>query len=148
MAFSGSTNTDFRRTAAVAALAAYVGIAAALYQTENRMQETGEALAQRHRAIESRFLGVSSYLDRLEKTGNPPPSLASRLRKEQDEVLEERRESTHEYNTWKDQSSAWSIKRWVALAFATLACLPVVLWGYQSWSIWARDKRLNRSQDQ
>jgi hypothetical protein len=148
MALSGSTNPDLRRAAAVAALAAYVGLAAALYHTETRMQETGEALAQRHRAIESRFLGVSSYLDRLEKTSNPPPSLKSRLRREQNDVLEERRESTQEYNTWKEQSSAWTVKRWVALTFATMACLPVVLWGFQSWGVWTRYKRLNRPQDQ
>ncbi len=147
MALPGSTNAYLRRAAAVAALLAYAGFAAALYHAETRIQETGEALAERHRAIESKFLGVSSYLDRLEKTGNPPPSLKGRLRREQHEALEERRESTQEYNTWKQQSSAWTVKRWVALAFATLGCLPVVLWGFQSWGVWARYKRLNRSQD-
>ncbi len=72
------------------------------------MRATGEALAQRHRAIESKFLDVSSHLDFLEKAG----------------------------------------KRWFVLAFATLSFLPVVLWGFQSWGIWARDRRLNRSTDE
>jgi hypothetical protein len=142
------TNGLLVRTSAVAALAAYVGVAAALYQNETRIHAKGEALAEKHRAIESKLLGVSSYLDRLEKAGNPPPSLASRLREKQDEVTEERRESTREYDAWKEQSGAWTIKRWVVLTLATLAFLPVFVWGFQSWSLWARDRRLNRSQDE
>jgi hypothetical protein len=146
--FPDSTKDDLRRAAAVAALAAYIGVTAALYQTDSRMQETGKVLAERHRAIESKFLGVSSYLDRLERADTPPsPSVASRLKQKKDEATEERRESGRELDTWREQSSAWSIKRWFVLAFATLAFLPVVLWGFQSWGIWARDRRLNRSTD-
>ena len=142
------TSVALRRTAAVAALAAYVGVAAALYQKETRLHAEGEAVAERHRAVESKLLGMSSYLDRLEKTGNPPPSLASRLRENRDDVIEERRESTREYDTWKQQSGAWTIKRWLVITLATLAFFPVFLWGFQSLSLWARDKRLNRSQDE
>jgi Flp pilus assembly protein TadB len=143
-----STKTDLRRAASVAVLAAYVGVAAALYQTDSRMQAAGRSLAERHHAIESKFLGISSSLDRFERAGNPPPtSVASALQKKKDEAAEERRESAREYDTWKQQSGAWSIKRWFVLAFATLAFLPVVLWGLQSWGIWARDRRLNRSTD-
>jgi hypothetical protein len=145
---SGSTKDDLRRAAAVAALAAYVGVTAALYQTDSRMRESGKALAERHRAIESKFLGVSTYLDRLEKAGTPPsPSVASRLQQEKDEAAEAKRESARDLDTWKEQSGAWGIKRWLVLAIATLAFLPVVLWGFQSWGIWARDRRLNRSTD-
>jgi Flp pilus assembly protein TadB len=143
-----TTKDDLRRAASIAALAAYVGITAALYQVDARMQETGRTLAARHRAIESRVLGVASYLDRLEKSANPPaPYLASQLRKEKDQATEERRETAREIDTWKEQSGTWSIKRWFVLAVATLAFLPVILWGFQSWGIWARDRRLNRSTD-
>ena len=139
---------ELRRIAAVAALAAYVGVTAALYQNETRLDATGKALAQRHRAIEAQLTGVSSYLDRLERAGTLPPSLAGSLRKERDEVIEERRETTREYDTWKEQSGAWTIKRWFVLTLATLAFFPVFLWGFQSLSVWARDKRLNRSLDE
>ena len=148
MSIPTSTKRDLRRTVAVAALAAYVGVAAALYQNENRIHAAGEALAQRRQAIESELVGVRSSLDRLEKAGDLPPSLASTLRKQEDEAVKERRESTREYDTWKEQSGAWTIKRWFVLTLATLAFFPVLLWGLQSWSLWARDKRLNRSQDE
>lgn len=148
MSLPDSAKSDLRRVAGIAALAAYVGITASLYQNEARMRATGESLARRHRAIESKFLDVSSHLDFLEKAGNAQPSLAGRLREQRDQVTEERRESTREYEAWKEQSSAWGIKRWFVLAFATLSFLPVVLWGFQSWGIWARDRRLNRSMDQ
>ena len=131
--------------AAVAALAAYVGIAAAIYQNATRLHSEGEALAERRQAIESKLVGVST---RLGKAGTPIHSLASRLREKQDEVVEERRESTREYDTWKDQSGAWTLKRWVVLTLATLAFFPVFLWGFQSWSLWARDRKLNRSLDE
>ncbi|HYQ89972.1 MAG TPA: hypothetical protein VEU09_10150 [Candidatus Binatia bacterium] len=126
-----STRADLRRAASVAALAAYIGVGAALYQADTRVQATGKALAERHRAIESRFLDLGSSLQQEKK----------------DQANEERRESAREYDMWKEQSSTWSIKRWFVLAFATLAFLPVVLWGFQSWGIWARDRRLNRSAD-
>jgi hypothetical protein len=143
---SASAKAGMRRIATVAAFAAYVGVTASLYQNETRMHATGEALALRHRAIESELLGVRTSLDRLEKASNPPTTLATRLREKQDEVSKERRESTREYETWKAQSGAWRITRWFVLAIATLVFLPVVVWGFQSWSVWARDKRLNRSQ--
>lgn len=130
MSLPQSTRTDLRRAASVAALAAYVGVAAALYQADTRMQATGKALAEKHRVIESKLSSISSSLDRIDKAGR-----------------EERTESARELETWKEQSDAWSIQRWLVLAFATLAFLPVVLWGLQSWGIWARDKRLNRSTD-
>ena len=132
----------------MAALVACVVVAAALYLNESRIHAAGEALAERRRAIESEPAGVGSYHDRLEKAGNPRPSLASRLQKEQDEVIEERKESTREYDTWKEQTGAWTVKRWVVLTLATLAFFPVFVWGFQTWSLWARDKRLNRSQDE
>ena len=141
-----STHSELKRAVTVAALAAYVGIVAALYLNEIHLRDTGTALAQKNQAIEARLVGVSTYLDRLEKEAGPPPVLAG-LREEQTEVLEERRESTREYNTWKEQRSAWTIKRWFVLTLTTLAFFPVALWGFQSWSVWARDKRLNRSQD-
>jgi hypothetical protein len=143
-----STKADLRRAASVAALAGYIGVGAALYQADTRVQATGKTLAEKHNAIESKFLGIRSSLDQLERAGNPlTPSLASHLQEEKSQVNEERRESAREYNTWKEQSSTWSIKRWFVLAFATLAFLPVVLWGLRSWGIWARDRRLNRSTD-
>jgi len=141
-------NGGLRRIAAALALAAYVAITGVLYQHETRVRATGEALSQKHRAAESELLGVSSYLSRLEKAGNVPPSLASRLRKQREEVIEERRETTREYDTWKEQSGAWTIKRWFVLTLATLAFFPVFLWGFHSLNLWARDKRLNRSQDE
>lgn len=148
MSLPESTRSDIRRTASVAALAAYIGVAAALYQTDTRVEATGKALSVRHHAIEARLLGLSASLDNLEKTGGPSSStLASRIREQKDQTNEERRESAREVETWKEQSSAWSIQRWFVLAFATLAFLPVVLWGLQSWGIWARDKRVNRSTD-
>jgi Flp pilus assembly protein TadB len=125
-----SAKADLRRAAYVAALAAYIGVAAALYQADARVQATGKTLAEKHSAVESRLLGLSSSVQ-ARKTEAP----------------EERREIAREYDAWKEQSSAWSIKRWFVLAFATLAFLPVVLWGLQSWGIWARDRRLNRSTD-
>lgn len=142
------TRSDIRRTASVAALAAYIGVAAALYQTDTRVQAAGKALSVSHHAIEARLLSLSASLDNLERTGGPSSStLASRIRVQKDQTNEERRESAREVETWKEQSGAWSIQRWFVLAFATLAFLPVVLWGLQSWGIWARDKRLNRSTD-
>jgi hypothetical protein len=141
-----SSHADLKLAVTVAAFVVYAGIVAALCQNEMRLCDTGTALAQKQQAIEARLVGVSSYLDRLEKTAGPPPVLAG-LREEQTEVLEERRESTREYNTWKEQRSAWTIKRWFVLTLATLAFFPVALWGFQSWSIWARDKRLNPPHD-
>jgi hypothetical protein len=146
MNLSASKRAGLRRIAILVAFAAYVGVTACLHQNETRMHAMGEVLARRHHAIESELLGVRTSLDRLAKASNPPAILVTRLREKQDEVIEERRESTREYETWKAQSGAWRIKRWFVLAIATLAFLPVVVWGFQSWSIWARDKRLNRSQ--
>jgi Flp pilus assembly protein TadB len=148
MSLPESTRSDIRRAASVAALAAYIGVAAALYQTDTRFQATGKALSARHHAIESRLLSLSASLDNLERTGGrSSSSLASQIREKKDQTNEERRESARQVETWKEQSGAWSIQRWFVLAFATLAFLPVVLWGLQSWGIWARDKRLNRSTD-
>jgi len=148
MSLPESTRSDIRRTVSVAALAAYIGVAAALYQADNRIEATGKSLSMKHHAIEARLLSLSASLDNLEKTGGPSSSsLASQLRATKDRTNEERRESAREVETWKEQSGAWSIQRWFVLAFATLAFLPVVLWGLQSWGIWARDKRLNRSTD-
>jgi len=131
MSLPEPTRTDLRRAASLAALAAYIGVAAALYQADGRVQAAGKALAERHRAIESEFLGLK----------------ASPLQEQKDRANRERLESAREYETWKEQSNTWSIKRWFVLAFTTLAFLPVVLWGLQSWGIWARDKRMNRSTD-
>jgi hypothetical protein len=147
MSLSPATRSDLRRIAAVAAFAAYIGVTVTLFHYETQIQSRGEALDQRHRAIESELLGVNLALHRLERATEAQPSLTSRLREKREQVSEEQRETTVEYDTWKAQSSAWRVKRWFVLAIVSLAFLPVIVWGYRSWDLWARDKRIDRPLD-